>query len=645
MDNIYSLRKSFSIIGLTGRIGSGCSKVAEILASTDELFFQDDNELRTPEAIKFSEAPSQRENIFKRKYNICYKFLKKNRINYTIIDYKKSVILYCINQIAKLDSAEKSQEFAEFITKAFTPALSDDKALLSAEIFKDEILEILHENNFNLIVETLFSTVDELSKIKSEDDFKIIYNLFFNNDSDFSILYEKILNLMTMKSPYLRSLFFHKVSNAIRSSPNIINSQAENTKDTDGKNLYNMAKLINRLIKCFKYKNPSSCHIAIDSLKNSLEAMFFKERYSAFYLVAVHNHKQYDNIKTKSNTPSNYEALKSLDEAEYKCNDFREGKFYAPDVQNCIQKSEIHLSKFNHDKTEADKTGKNQIFDFFSIKEQILKYHSLILQPGIITPSSVERCMQIAYNAKLNSGCISRQVGAVLTDSTYSVKAVGWNDAPAGSTPCLLRNIEEVIGEIPIIQEDKTYSPYETQHSEEFKYKANKKKLIIDNEEKHIPLNNNYIGKTFSENAKIIYSDKTSRITEKGKNCSFCFKSLQNTFEGEQNQVHTRSLHAEENAMLQISKHGGQALENGVLFTTASPCELCSKKAYQLGIRKIIYIDPYPGISMLHVLKNGFSQPSTEAFRGTIGKSFTKLYEPFLSYKDELNLIMANKLD
>lgn len=32
LDELYSLREDFSIIGLTGRTGSGCSKVAELLS-------------------------------------------------------------------------------------------------------------------------------------------------------------------------------------------------------------------------------------------------------------------------------------------------------------------------------------------------------------------------------------------------------------------------------------------------------------------------------------------------------------------------------------------------------------------------------------------------------------------------------------
>lgn len=67
-------------------------------------------------------------------------------------------------------------------------------------------------------------------------------------------------------------------------------------------------------------------------------------------------------------------------------------------------------------------------------------------------------------------------------------------------------------------------------------------------------------------------------VKETGRNVSYCFKSEFNKMTGKSNQVHTRSLHAEENAFLQITKYGGRGIKDGSLFTTASPCELCAKK-------------------------------------------------------------------
>lgn len=82
------------------------------------------------------------------------------------------------------------------------------------------------------------------------------------------------------------------------------------------------------------------------------------------------------------------------------------------------------------------------------------------------------------------------------------------------------------------------------------------------------------------------------------------------------------------------------------MFTTASPCELCSKKAYQLGIKHIYYIDPYPGISIQHILSfdNGTDlKPQTHLFFGAVGKAYTALYSQRLSIKDELECLIDDK--
>jgi dCMP deaminase len=226
--------------------------------------------------------------------------------------------------------------------------------------------------------------------------------------------------------------------------------------------------------------------------------------------------------------------------------------------------------------------------------------------------------MQIAYTAKYNSGCISRQVGAVITDAYFSIKSIGWNNIPEGQVPCLLRSADELLDKDLREADNIAFSKYEKNTEDKF----------------------------FPE-----FQDKFSSIDRtnmQGHNCSFCFKDIQNSITEGKNQVHTKSLHAEENAMMQISKYGGQSLKNGILFTTASPCELCAKKAYQLGITKVFYIDPYPGISMSQILDCGKLKPQTHLFTGAIGRAYHKLYEPFMPYKDEIyirtGLEITNKL-
>jgi len=366
-----------------------------------------------------------------------------------------------------------------------------------------------------------------------------------------------------------------------------------------------LAESVNSLVKVIRAKDKeNSCptRIVIDAIRNPFVALFFKQRYASFYLISI-NTKEGRLKRLRKEIGLKNEQIKALDDKEYPSKLSGEKIFVSQDIQKCIELSDIHI----HNPDWSDTYRKE-------LCSQLGWYMALILHPGLVPPTAVERNMQVAYTAKLNSGCISRQVGAVVTDSDYSLKAVGWNSTPSGQTPGVLRNAADLLK----VYDEKTNRSEVIKFSE---YEKNDKK--------------------FKKAFKEIYEKPLENNDLKGRNFSFCFKDIRNQIKGNKNQVHTRALHAEENAFLQIAKYGGQALNGGVLFSTASPCELCAKKAYQLGISKVIYVDPYPGIAKDNIIESGESdkRPEMILYRGAIGRAYHKLYQPLMSYKDELQLL------
>lgn len=56
-----------------------------------------------------------------------------------------------------------------------------------------------------------------------------------------------------------------------------------------------------------------------------------------------------------------------------------------------------------------------------------------------------------------------------------------------------------------------------------------------------------------------------------------------------------RALHAEETAIVNMARLGGSKnLNNATLYTTTYPCNLCANKIAQVGIRQLVYFEPYP---------------------------------------------------
>lgn len=349
--------------------------------------------------------------------------------------------------------------------------------------------------------------------------------------------------------------------------------------------------------------------------------MFFKQRYAAFYAIAIHKDPELLKMILHSKYGGKDELVEKIVELEYKGG--KDKDFHYQKVEECLQLSDIHISIVNDVKEENRKVKSLPIKfqPIFTWQDQILKYLSLIDHPGLVPPSSEERCMQLAFTAKYNSGCISRQVGAAITDGDYSIKAIGWNNTPSGLVPCSLRNTNDLLQNSWDIY---AFTNYErTEWNKLTENKNDFHEVLSDNFEKRVTANKYLLN---------------------GRNVCFCFKALKNSYSEGKNQVHTRSLHAEENAFLQLTKYGGSGIQNGILFSTASPCELCSKKAYQLGIKLIYYIDPYPSISQPQILSSGDNPIEVKLFTGAIGAVYSRLYQPFMSYKDELSLILGQNI-
>jgi dCMP deaminase len=76
------------------------------------------------------------------------------------------------------------------------------------------------------------------------------------------------------------------------------------------------------------------------------------------------------------------------------------------------------------------------------------------------------------------------------------------------------------------------------------------------------------------------------------KNCyeGGCLRCSNNNLSAGINLDLCMCIHAEENALLYVSKN---ELENSTLYVTLSPCIGCVKKILQCKIKKVVYIDEY----------------------------------------------------
>lgn len=584
---IYKLRRDFLLIGLTGRTGSGCTTVADILCT------EDFNKLKS----KHKDINDSVWDNDSRKSRIVYKYMREHW--HPFISIKASDVIYYyalelnfddfVMEISTHGTAEKIKTSGR---------RENDKTIVNAIKVHKTQYEELHD----LVLEC-DTYIEKLNDDKSFDVEQKYIDLITKGISEFR---REITETLQKDSRAILSDILQRWGNNIRRYDSVLEKEKESEKAPAC-----LARKINRFIKLIrkhkekaiqqandseakKDQNDDYTHIVIDALRNPYEVLYFRERYSSFYLMSINTDEQ---IRKQKLVERGFDIkeIEELDKEESAKRDFRDS-YSKIDINKCIELSDIHIT-YN-----GIEVSRNREF-----VNQILTYLSLMRHPGLVPPSPIERTMQIAYTAKLNSGCLSRQVGAVVTNRDFSVKSIGWNTVPQGQTPCNLRCLTDLQNQ----EDDNAYSNYErTNHN----FTAGVKKLYAAYDK---------------------YQDGVI-----GLPLSYCFKDIHNTVENEyKNQVHTRSLHAEENAILQLSKYGSSGIEGGRLFTTSSCCELCGKKAYQLGIKEIYYIDDYPGITRNHIIECGTNSPKMILFHGAIGRAYISFFNQFLPLKDEIEAL------
>lgn len=760
MVKILSEREEFLVIGLTGRVGSGCTEAADILCSTipelripsiypgDRGLLNDDErdkriivryfnahwiafdliQVRTiitsfllkdisgfcNELLKLEKGSNSINKIENEKNEIQKRLdtlkkdiqenikLKKQSISSKCFDELKNFLINNIidENISENDSVEKYIKTLDYLVKQLEEqenneakilyidegdiqtsdeninndysrlgTMKDDIENLFCYLYKDVLLSQIEKNKYEekrkyceMVNKALYATsaiiADKWFDFQKDRD---IWRQLVDVDSKLSNVKDQDLDfysfvyvhdiMPTMSSVihmYLTDIgsfnctsLFQKYGNCIRKFSEIIferNKLKDKLSEEQNNDIFAIPRKINRFIKVLrrpfgrKFSRPT--RVVIDSIKNSFEATYLRDRYSAFYLFAI---SADESTRTKrlmesSQKSLNLEQIHYIDWNEYStvgqelyCNNetkadilTKEEKefcawveneddigsdlirkraykdkthsFFLQDVKSCIENADVFISN----KEVGNEAN-------MPLKWELVRYICLILYPGLVQPTPIERCMQIAFAAKANSGCLSRQVGAVVTDESHNILSIGWNDVPCGDISCARKNLRDLCR----LEDVKAYTRYELEDVAFRKRLPDKK------------LDGSQIGKLLC-----------------GLPLRYCFKDLHTD---KKNPMRSRSMHGEEKALEKC----GKECEGGYLFTTASPCEMCSKKAKDHKIKKIYYIEPYPGISEDQYSNSG--DPNNIAshilFTGAIGRAYTQMYTPLMPHKDILEFL------
>jgi deoxycytidylate deaminase len=288
------------------------------------------------------------------------------------------------------------------------------------------------------------------------------------------------------------------------------------------------------------YQPLKICYI-IDSIKNENEIEAFRDVYrDLFFIIGV-----FSPLEARQKVL--LREIKEVEVATLINLDSGEEVEHGQSVRKSFPQSDFFLRVDSGSDTE--------------IRPKLERYLDLIFGTAVVTPSFEESAMYQAWSAAGNSACLSRQVGACLTDSNGEILSIGWNDVPKSNGGLYLFDSMEILG-----QKD-----HRCKNIEGGKCFNDENKTAIVKE----------IADTLIK-AGILSEDKRKDAIEKIGD-----SKIKDLIE------FSRAIHAEMHAIITGSQKTGHRVKGGKLFCTTYPCHSCARHIIAAGIKDVFFIEPY----------------------------------------------------
>ncbi len=301
----------------------------------------------------------------------------------------------------------------------------------------------------------------------------------------------------------------------------------------------------------------------IDSIKNKAELSLFRSIYKDnFYLLSIYTPEPERRRLLSAMGDNEIDEILKIDN--------KENFTYGQNVSGTFIDADYFLRVSNpHGEEELERNEKFQKL----INDKILRFLDLIFEARVITPDKNESAMYLAKSAAGNSSCLSRQVGACLTDKNGEVLSEGWNEVPKYNGN-VYDNSSQKDRRCFILGNCSNDTTKDEITDEIVKYLLNDKDL----KETLSPL------KIINALKKNIRNSKISDLIE-----------------------YSRSVHAEMNAIIKGAQNTADRMKGGKLFCTTYPCHNCARHIVFAGISEVYYIEPYTKSYATHLHKDSIT--------------------------------------
>lgn len=241
---------------------------------------------------------------------------------------------------------------------------------------------------------------------------------------------------------------------------------------------------------------------------------------------------------------------------------------------------------------------RNNLQNDSALNQPLKRFFHLVHGETARTPTKAEYAMYAAFSAGLRSACLSRQVGAAITDAQGNVLSTGCNDVPKGGGG--------------LYSEDDQPSDHRCIHLEGGICFNHRHKDRLGEEIRDLMIQRGIGSSTATELA----ADIRSRT------------ALRDLLE------FSRSVHAEMDALISIARKGGPSVVGGSLYTTTFPCHNCARHIVAAGLAKVFYIEPYEKSLALTLHRDAIASDSEDPvgkvqflhFEGVAPRQYQELF-------------------
>jgi deoxycytidylate deaminase len=392
------------------------------------------------------------------------------------------------------------------------------------------------------------SRVSVIKNLESVLSTEFNYDVTVIKLSDFIIKEKPQIESEKMAETRAFTAFKHKIvaGNELRKESNKNSILAEFAIEQINTSRMQIIDVKPRLAKPEDLKSRRVCYI-IDSLKNTEELNLLRELYrDAFYCFSIFSPQNEREEYLNKKGLSKEEIEKIMDTDEY------ENNTYGQNVRGTF--------------VEADFFVRISYENIDSLTGKINRFLNLIFDTEIITPHPNEIAMYEAKSAAGNSACLSRQVGAAITNYKGEIISRGWNDVP--------------------------------------KFGGNLYKEGDNNDNRctitGFCSNDNKKDSITEEIIEAAFNDKDLRpllnsenVFELNRRKSLFQKIIRESTKVKDLIEFSRSVHAEMHAIIIGSQLAGDKMKGGKLFCTTYPCHNCARHIIAAGIYEVYYIEPY----------------------------------------------------